>query len=308
MLSLTAAAESKFEIIKKLGEGAFGVVYLAKDRLREVKVALKFVKDLDGKGIPPSSLREISVLRSLCHPHIVHLIDVNYEVSPKSLYLVFEHCNYDLRCHLREHVLPMSDIKRFLRQILDALAFTHANRIFHRDLKPGNILVSADGQNIKLADFGMAREYQLPLRTYTREFGTRWYCAPEILLGTMHYSAAVDIWSVGTIMVELATRRPFAPGDSEIDQLFKIFQILGTPTEAEWPAVPQLRDFCPQFPKWQAKDLARLYPQFDSDGIDLLRKMLRYDEGSRITACEALRHPWFAVPEAVQSAPVDDIA
>lgn len=122
---------------------------------------------------------------------------------------------------------------------------------------------------------------------------TLWYRAPEILLGTLEYSTAVDIWSVGTIFVETLTKTPLFAGDSEIDQLYRIFRTLGTPTERIWPGVTKLRDYKKTFPNWSSVPLHTLLPNLDANGQDLLEKMLRYNPAERITAKEALQHPFF---------------
>lgn len=122
---------------------------------------------------------------------------------------------------------------------------------------------------------------------------TLWYRAPEILLGQRTYTPAVDMWSVGTIFAEMVNRKPLWPGDSEIDELFRIFRTLGTPTEAVWPGVTSLPDFKPHFPKWPAKALDKAFPKFSADGLDLLRSMMHYDPVARISCKDALKHPYF---------------
>jgi serine/threonine protein kinase len=133
----------------------------------------------------------------------------------------------------------------------------------HRDLKPQNLLINKEG-NLKLADFGLARAFGVPLRTYTHEVVTLWYRAPEILLGGRQYSTGVDMWSVGCIFAEMATRKPLFPGDSEIDEIFKIFRILGTPTEADWPGVESFPDFKSSFPKWERKQDDEMVSRFSA--------------------------------------------
>lgn len=125
----------------------------------------------------------------------------------------------------------------------------------HRDLKPQNLLIDKNGV-IKLADFGLARAFGLPVKTYTHEVVTLWYRAPEILLGQKQYSTPVDIWSIGCIYAEMAQRRALFAGDSEIDQIFKIFQAQGTPNENHWPSALKLQDFKPTFPKWKGIPLS----------------------------------------------------
>lgn len=146
--------------------------------------------------------------------------------------------------------LSEDKVQAIVYQLLLALDYCHSNRVIHRDLKPQNILINKSDLRIKLADFGLARTYYYPIREYTHEIITLWYRAPEILLGTEKYSQSVDIWSVGCILYELAHSKCLFCGDSEIDQLFKIFKTLGTPTDKTWPEVTQLKDFKGTFPKW----------------------------------------------------------
>lgn len=188
-------------------------------------------------------------------------------------------------------------VKRFTLQLLEGTRYCHAHRILHRDLKPQNLLIDKEG-NLKLADFGLARAFGVPLRTYTHEVVTLWYRAPEILLGGRQYSTGVDMWSVGCIFAEMATRKPLFPGDSEIDEIFKIFRILGTPTEADWPGVTSFPDFKSSFPKWERKQDDEMVNAdgvkvLGENGLDLLESMLVYDPAGRISAKQAVHHPYF---------------
>ncbi|KAJ6532805.1 kinase-like domain-containing protein [Mycena sp. CBHHK59/15] len=188
--------------------------------------------------------------------------------------------------------LPTS--QKFTHQLTSGLLYCHAHRILHRDLKPQNLLIDR-AENLKLADFGLARAFGIPMRTYTHEVVTLWYRAPEVLLGSRHYSTGIDMWSVGCIFAEMAMAgQPLFPGDSEIDQIFKIFRILGTPDEERWPGVKALPDYKATFPQWAAQELARVVPALDKDGIDMLQATLAYDSGKRISAKRALVHPYFA--------------
>ncbi|XP_057243792.1 cyclin-dependent kinase 2 [Malurus melanocephalus] len=225
------------------------------------------------------------------------LLDVIH--TENKLYLVFEFLHQDLKkfmdsSSLSGIALPL--IKSYLFQLLQGLAFCHAHRVLHRDLKPQNLLINAEGA-IKLAgfgaDFGLARAFGVPVRTYTHTVVTLWYRAPEILLGCKFYSTAVDIWSLGCIFAEMITRRALFPGDSEIDQLFRIFRTLGTPDEAAWPGVSALPDYKATFPRWARQDLAKVLPPLDEEGRKLLAQMLHYDPNKRISAKAALGHPFF---------------
>ena len=158
-----------------------------------------------------------------------------------------------------------------------------------RDLKPQNVLVDPKRGTLKLADFGLARAFTVPLRTYTHEVVTLWYRAPEILLGGKQYSVPVDIWSIGTIIPEMVTGQPLFPGDSEIDELFKIFRLLGTPNENLWQGVQQLPDFKAEFPKWKPRNLREIvqHPErLNDQGLDLIAQMLKYTPNVRRAAIE----------------------
>ncbi|XP_035427527.1 cyclin-dependent kinase 2 isoform X2 [Cygnus atratus] len=283
-----------FQKVEKIGEGTYGVVYKARNKVTGEVVALKKIRlDTETEGVPSTAIREISLLKELKHPNIVKLLDVIH--TENKLYLVFEFLHQDLKKFMDDSslgiALPL--IKSYLFQLLQGLAFCHAHRVLHRDLKPQNLLINADGA-IKLADFGLARAFGVPLRTYTHEVVTLWYRPPEILLGCKYYSTAVDIWSLGCIFAEMVRGgRALFPGDSEIDQLFRIFRTLGTPDEAAWPGVTALPDYKPTFPRWARQDLGKLVPPLDEDGHKLLAQMLHYDPNKRISAKAALRHPFF---------------
>ncbi|XP_004432837.2 PREDICTED: cyclin-dependent kinase 3 isoform X3 [Ceratotherium simum simum] len=287
-----------FQKVEKIGEGTYGVVYKAKNKETGQLVALKKIRlDLETEGVPSTAIREISLLKELKHPNIVRLLDVVH--SEKKLYLVFEFLSQDLKKYMDStpaSELPMHLVKSYLFQLLQGVNFCHSHRVIHRDLKPQNLLINELGA-IKLADFGLARAFGVPLRTYTHEVVTLWYRAPEILLGSKFYSTAVDVWSIGCIFAEMVTRRALFPGDSEIDQLFRIFRTLGTPSEATWPGVTQLPDYKGSFPKWTRKGLEEIVPSLEPEGQDLLMQLLQYDPSRRISAKAALAHPYFSSTE-----------
>ncbi|XP_002722978.2 cyclin-dependent kinase 3 isoform X1 [Oryctolagus cuniculus] len=293
-----------FQKVEKIGEGTYGVVYKARNKETGQLVALKKIRlDLETEGVPSTAIREISLLKELKHPNIVRLLDVVH--NEKKLYLVFEFLSQDLKKYMDStpaSQLPMHLVKSYLFQLLQGVNFCHSHRVIHRDLKPQNLLISERGA-IKLADFGLARAFGVPLRTYTHEVVTLWYRAPEILLGCKFYSTAVDVWSVGCIFAEMVTRKALFPGDSEIDQLFRIFRTLGTPSEATWPGVTQLPDYKGSFPKWTRRGLEEIVPDLEPEGKDLLVQLLQYDPSQRISAKAALAHPYFSPAEPSPAPP-----
>jgi len=159
--------------------------------------------------------------------------------------------------------------------------------IMHRDLKPQNVLIDKNG-NIKIADFGLARTFGIPTKTLTQEVVTLWYRAPEILLGHKYYTEAIDIWAIGCIFAELMLNRPLFRGDSEIDVIFKIFSLCGTPSKETWNDISDCPYFKSSFPKFKPKLLSETIKDIDPLAIDLLSKLLVLDPSKRTTAESAL--------------------
>ncbi|XP_060524099.1 cyclin-dependent kinase 2-like isoform X2 [Cylas formicarius] len=233
-------------------------------------------------------MREITLLKGVRHSSIVELLDVMYTTD--KLYLVFEYLELDLKRYMDSTKAPFEQelIRSYMKQLLDAMAYLHCHRILHRDLKPQNLLVDKEG-HIKLADFGLSRAFSLPTRTYTHEVITVWYRAPELLLGEKMYCTGVDVWSLGCVMAEMLMKRALFPGDSEIDQLYKIFKVLGTPSEDIWEGVTLLPDFKPTFPVWPPRQLQDIIRFHCLEEEEILKHMLTYDPAKRRTAKELLK-------------------
>ncbi|OZC11956.1 cell division protein kinase 1 family protein [Onchocerca flexuosa] len=296
MDSREISALQNYSRIEKIGEGTYGVVYKGIDKRSGKMVAMKKIRlENEDEGVPATAIREISLLRELTHPNIVGLEEIILEEN--RLYLIFEFLHMDLKKYI--DTIPDSELmdktlqKSYLYQILQAICFCHQRRVLHRDLKPQNLLVDKNGA-IKLADFGLARAIGIPIRAYTHEIVTLWYRAPEVLLGATRYSMGVDIWSIGCIAAEMATKAPLFQGDSEIDQIFRIFRIMSTPTEDIWHGVTQLPDFKMSFPQWKEDGLRKILDTYmDPEGIKILRDMLIYDPAQRISAKKLLKNPYF---------------
>jgi len=211
------------------------------------------------------------------------------------LILVFEYFDYDLKKFLQsfDKGIDYKIVKSLLYQLVRGIAHCHQMRVLHRDLKPQNLLVSKEGV-LKLADFGLARAFGIPVKNYTNEVVTLWYRAPDILLGSKNYSTSIDIWSIGCIFVEMLNLKPLFPGSSEPDQLKKIFKLMGTPDPDSWTGLTELPEWKPEnFDKSQGEALSKICPKMDADGLDLLDKMLRSNPAERITAKDALNHVFF---------------
>ncbi|KAK4488778.1 hypothetical protein RD792_004565 [Penstemon davidsonii] len=311
----------EFERLNKIDEGTYGVVYRAKDKKTGEIVALKKVKmEKEREGFPLTSLREINILLSFHHPSIVDVKEVVVGSSLDSIFMVMEYMEHDLKALMETIKQPFSqsEVKCLMLQLLGGIKYLHDNWVLHRDLKTSNLLLNNRGE-LKICDFGLARQYGSPLKPYTHLVVTLWYRAPELLLGAKQYSTAIDMWSLGCIMAELLSKEPLFNGKSELDQLDKIFRVLGTPNEAIWPGCTKLPSYKVNFVKHQLPALGDsglafwppLVPMYNllrrkfpatsftgspvlSDaGFDLLNKLLTYEPEKRITAEEALNHEWF---------------
>ncbi|XP_061346833.1 cyclin-dependent kinase E-1-like [Gastrolobium bilobum] len=313
----------QYDLIGKIGEGTYGLVFLAKIKSQSPRKSIaikKFKQSKDGDGVSPTAIREIMLLREIAHENVVKLVNVHINQADMSLYLAFDYAEHDLYEIIRHHrdklnhSINQYTVKSLLWQLLNGLNYLHSNWMIHRDLKPSNILVMGEGEEhgvVKIADFGLARIYHAPLKPLSENgvVVTIWYRAPELLLGAKHYTSAVDMWAVGCIFAELLTLKPLFQGAEvkatsnpfQLDQLDKIFKVLGHPTLEKWPCLANL-------PYWQ-QDLQHIQGhKYDNTSLynavhlppkspayDLLSKMLEYDPRKRITAAQALEHEYFKI-------------
>ncbi|KAK7291564.1 hypothetical protein RIF29_06809 [Crotalaria pallida] len=293
----------EYEMIKKINEGTYGVVYKARDKKSGVLVAIKKVKmNISRDGFPLSALREMNILLSFNHPSIVDVKEVAVD-DYDGTFMVMEYMEHDLKELLKAKKQPfsISEIKSMMKQLLEGVKYIHDNWVIHRDLKTSNVLLSNEG-HLKICDFGLSRQYGSPLKPYTPVVVTLWYRAPELLLGAKEYSTAIDMWSVGCIMAELISKEALFAGKTEVEQLDKIVRTLGTPDEKIWPGFSKLPGSKGKFAKQPFNTLRRKFratsfigglPVLSELGYDLLEKLLTYDPEKRITAEDALLHDWF---------------
>jgi len=288
----------KYAKIDKVGEGTYGLVYKAKNLETGEIVALKRIRlDSIDEGVPCTAIREISLLKELVHPHIVRLYDVIY--TERKLTLVFEYLDQDLKKYMDFcRQLPPETIRKFMKHLLEGIAFCHDHRVLHRDLKPQNLLINKRG-DLKLADFGLARAFGIPVRTFSHEVVTLWYRAPDVLMGSTKYSTPIDMWSAGCIFAEMATGRPLFPGPNAKEQIETVFKVMGTPDPSVWPSVRELPEYREDWRVYPARRASEVLSSAEAtlgrEGLELLDELLQYDPSKRISAENALRHSYFRV-------------
>lgn len=288
----------RYEKLTKLGEGSYGVVYKCRDRDSGGLVAVKrFVESDDDPTIRKIALREIRLLKNLKHPNLVALLEVFRR--KRRLHLVFEFCEHTVLHELERHPhgCPQPLVQQLTYQTLCAVAYCHRQGCLHRDIKPENILLTAAGQ-VKLCDFGFARMLS-PGETYTDYVATRWYRAPELLVGDTQYGTAVDVWAVGCVFAELLSGTALWPGRSDVDQLYMIrrtlgdllprhLQIFGQNEYFRGVQLPVPVAFEPLEAKVPAKCM------HDPDVLDFLRRCVDKDPARRWSCERLLGHVYFA--------------
>ncbi|KAG1674149.1 hypothetical protein FOA52_015780 [Chlamydomonas sp. UWO 241] len=291
----------KYEILQKLGKGAYGVVWKAIDRKTREVVALKKIFDAFQNATDAQrTFREVMFLQDLNnHDNIVRLLNVLKAENDRDLYLIFEYMETDLHAVIRANILEDVHKSYVMYQLLKALKYMHTGELLHRDIKPSNLLLNSDCM-VKLADFGLARSVS-QLNTHdghnpilTDYVATRWYRAPEILLGSTKYTYGVDMWSCGCILGELLMGKPVFPGTSTMNQLDRIMEFTGRPSAEDIEAVdsPFAATMMESCTVAHAKRLQDMFPRASPEAADLLRKLLVFNPTKRLSPEQALQHPY----------------
>ncbi|XP_076319977.1 serine/threonine-protein kinase ICK isoform X1 [Tachypleus tridentatus] len=290
----TVSGMNRYVTLSQLGDGTYGSVVLGQRLDTGEKVAIKRMKKKFYTWEECMNLREVKSLQKLSHPNLVKLKEVIREDN--TLFFVFEYMKENLYQLIKDRDRPYPEpaIRNIMFQILQGLSFMHKHGFFHRDIKPENLLCMGPDL-VKIADFGLAREIR-SRPPYTDYVSTRWYRAPEVLLRSTNYTSAIDMFAVGCIMAELYTLQPLFPGRSEIDQIFRICSVLGTPDKRDWPEGYQLAaamNF--RFPQFSEMPLNSIVPNCSNEGITLMKDLLRWNPTKRPTCIVSLRYPYFQV-------------
>ncbi|XP_037991489.1 cyclin-dependent kinase-like 2 [Motacilla alba alba] len=285
----------KYQVLGLVGEGSYGMVTKCRNRESGQIVAVKkFLESDDDAAVRKIALREIKLLKQLRHENLVNLLDVCKR--KKRWYLVFEFVDHTVLDDLNDspNGLDCERVRKYLFQIMRAIAFCHSHNIIHRDIKPENILVSQSGV-VKLCDFGFARPLAASGEVYTDYVATRWYRAPELLVGDSKYGRPVDVWAVGSLITEMLTGEALFPGDSDIDQLYHITKCLGN-------LIPRQQELFYKNPLFagmklpevkELESLEKRYPKLPRDMLDLARECLQIDPDKRPSCAELLKGDFF---------------
>jgi len=291
----------KYEILQKLGKGAYGVVWKAIDRKSREVVALKKIFDAFQNATDAQrTFREVMFLQDLNnHDNIVRLLNVLKAENDRDLYLIFEYMETDLHAVIRAGILEEVHKSYVMYQLLKALKYMHSGELLHRDIKPSNLLLNSDCM-VKLADFGLARSVS-QLNTHdghnpilTDYVATRWYRAPEILLGSTKYTYGVDMWSAGCILGELLLGKPVFPGSSTMNQLDRIMEFTGRPSAEDIEAIdsPFAATMMESCTVTHARPLHDIFPRASAAAADLLKKLLVFNPNKRLSPEQVLKHPF----------------
>ena len=287
----------KYKIIETVGDGTYGTVFKGINTKTNEYVAIKKMKKKYTDWDECLSLKEVQALLTLKHSNIVTLNELILQKN--ELNMIFEFIGQNLFEYAKNmNEIPEYKIRNISFQILQGLAYMHKNNFFHRDMKPENILISGD--QVKLADFGLARDINSE-PPFTDYVATRWYRSPEVILNSKVYSSPIDIFALGAIIAELYTGVPLFPGKEASDQMNKICEVLGTPSQSDWNEGYDLANQIHfKFPQYRGKKLKNVIHRASDLAINLLEMMLCFNPSKRPSAVKCLQHPFFQCNEILR--------
>lgn len=302
----------KYQLLDVINEYDYKIIRGIDKSTNEKVIIKQMPMHTEFNGFPSIILREASILKELNHPNIIGIREIYFTKNElkdhRFMRIVYENMATDLRNYMtRAKVIQFPLIRSYAFQLLCGIAYIHSKGFIHRGITPSNILINATGF-LKLSGFSNSRPYSIPESAVTPEATFIFYRAPEALMDPINYGTSADIWSAGCVIGELFARTILFPGDSPIDQIMRIFTVLGTPSEEEWPATDNYTNILQSLPKCPPGDLSSFIlssrendkqkdidnsEEIDPHFYDLLKKMLVYDPNKRITAIEAIEHPFF---------------
>lgn len=291
----------RYDIIQKLGKGAYGIVWKARDKQTGAIIALKKIYDaFQNSTDAQRTYREVMYLQHLKgHDNIVSLLSLHRASNNKDLYLVFDIMETDLHAVIKARLLRPVHKQFIMYQLFKSLKYIHSAGLVHRDLKPSNMLLNSECL-MKLADFGLARSLAQEIDeeppVVSDYIATRWYRAPEILLGSTGYGFAVDMWSAGCILAEILLDKVLFPGKSSLNQMELVIELLGRPhgEDLEHMNVSFANEILPNLKGKKIRSFGQLFENCPSEAVDLLRRLLVYNPTKRPDVVEVLAHPYFS--------------
>lgn len=294
----------------ELGSGSYASVYKARCMKTNTFVAMKAVELNEDGGLPANSMREVALMKEVCHPNVLGLL--NFIPTAQDLLIFSELCEWNLREYMKQHGgrLTHETTQSFMSQLLSGLEYLHSKSILHRDLKSPNLLIKKDLQ-LKIADFGLSKVLILgPLQAY--DVATLWYRSPDVLMGSRTYGTSIDMWSSGCLFVEMFLGDAPFRGKTEAEQLMYIVRVIGTPNQQV------LDSIAPDYETEATKALLRgqrwdktpwevALPRWPGQALSLIDHLMQFDPAARISAADAVKHPYFSGDgreAAIAAAPV----